>query len=171
MALYMTTLKDRITADMKEAMRAKEAVRLEAIRLLRAAIQRREVDERVELDEDEVLAVLQKMIKQGRDSIEQFEKGGRDDLVQKEAPHLNPETYLPEQLDEGKLAALIDQALTETGAQSIRDMGKVMGWLKPHVQGRANMGDISASIKQKLPPKIKPGQGLQVQAVLNRNTT
>ena len=92
----MTTLKDRITADMKEAMRAKEAVRLEAIRLLRAAIQRREVDERVELDEDEVLAVLQKMIKQGRDSIEQFEKGGRDDLVQKEAATLEVlETYLP----------------------------------------------------------------------------
>ena len=148
----MTTLKDRITADMKEAMRAKEAVRLEAIRLLRAAIQRREVDERVELDEDEVLAVLQKMIKQGRDSIEQFEKGGRDDLVQKEAATLEIlETYLPEQLDESKLAALIDQALTETGAQSIRDMGKVMGWLKPHVQGRADMSAVSASIKQKLP--------------------
>ena len=147
----MTTLKDRITADMKEAMRAKEAVRLEAIRLLRAAIQRREVDERVELDEDEVLAVVQKMIKQGRDSIEQFEKGGRDDLVQKEAATLEVlETYLPEQLDESKLAALIDQALTETGAQSIRDMGKVMGWLKPHVQGRADMGSVSASIKQKL---------------------
>jgi len=147
----MTTLKDRITADMKEAMRAKEAVRLETIRLLRAAIQRREVDERVELDEDEVLAVVQKMIKQGRDSIEQFEKGGRDDLVQKEAATLEIlETYLPEQLDESKLAALIDQALTETGAQSIRDMGKVMGWLKPHVQGRADMGSVSASIKQKL---------------------
>ena len=148
----MTTLKDRITADMKEAMRAKEAVRLEAIRLLRAAIQRREVDERVELDEDEVLAVLQKMIKQGRDSIEQFEKGGRDDLVKKEAATLEVlETYLPEQLDENKLAALIDQALAETGAQSIRDMGKVMGGLKPHVQGRADMGAVSASIKQKLP--------------------
>ena len=147
----MSTLKDRITADMKEAMRAKETVRLETIRLLRAAIQRREVDERVELDEDEVLAVIQKMIKQGRDSIEQFEKGGRDDLVQKEAATLEIlETYLPEQLDESKLAALIDQALTETGAQSIRDMGKVMGWLKPHVQGRADMGSVSASIKQKL---------------------
>ena len=147
----MTTLKDRITADMKEAMRAREAVRLEAIRLLRAAIQRREVDERVELGDDEVLAVVQKMIKQGRDSIEQFEKGGRDDLVQKEAATLEVlETYLPEQSDESKLAALIDQALTETGAQSIRDMGKLMGWLKPHVQGRADMGSVSASIKQKL---------------------
>ncbi len=147
----MTTLKERIVADMKDAMRAKEAVRLESIRLLRAAIQRREVDERTELTEEEVLAVVEKMIKQGRDSIEQFDKGGRDDLVQKEAATLAVlETYLPEQLDDDKLAALIDQALTETDAQSIRDMGKVMGWLKPRVQGRADMGAVSASIKQKL---------------------
>ncbi len=148
----MTTLKERIVAEMKDAMRAKAAVRLEAIRLLRAAIQRREVDERTELGEEEVLAVVQKMIKQGRDAIEQFEKGGRDDLVQKEAATLAVlETYLPEQLDDDKLAALIDQALTETDAQSIRDMGKVMGWLKTRVQGRADMGAVSASIKQKLP--------------------
>ena len=147
----MTTLKERIVADMKDAMRAKEAVRLESIRLLRAAIQRREVDERTELTEEEVLAMVEKMIKQGRDSIEQFDKGGRDDLVQKEAATLAVlETYLPEQLDDDKLAALIDQALTETDAQSIRDMGNVMGWLKPHVQGRADMGAVSASIKQKL---------------------
>ncbi len=128
----MTTLKERIVAEMKDAMRAKAAVRLEAIRLLRAAIQRREVDERTELDDEE--------------------KGGRDDLVQKEAATLAVlETYLPEQLDDDKLAALIDQALTETDAQSIRDMGKVMGWLKTRVQGRADMGAVSASIKQKLP--------------------
>jgi len=148
----MTTLKERIVAEMKDAMRAKAAVRLEAIRLLRAAIQRREVDERTELGEEEVLAVVQKMIKQGRDAIEQFEKGGRDDLVQKETATLAVlETYLPEQLDDDKLAALIDQALTETDAQSIRDMRKVMGWLKTRVQGRADMGAVSASIKQKLP--------------------
>ena len=148
----MTTLKERIVAEMKDAMRAKEVVRLEAIRLLRAAIQRREIDERTELGEEEVLAVVQKMIKQGRDSIEQFEKGGRDDLVQKETATLAVlESYLPEQLDDDKLAALIDQALTETDAQSIRDMGKVMGWLKTRVQGRADMGAVSASIKQKLP--------------------
>ena len=148
----MTTLQERIVAEMKDAMRAKEVVRLEAIRLLRAAIQRREVDERTELGEEEVLAVVQKMIKQGRDAIEQFEKGGRDDLVQKETATLTVlETYLPEQLDDDKLAALIDQALTETDAQSIRDMGKVMGWLKTRVQGRADMGAVSASIKQKLP--------------------
>ena len=128
----MTTLKERIVAEMKEAMRARESVRLDAIRLLRAAIQRREIDERVELGDEEVLAVIQKMIKQGRDSIAQFEKGARDDLVQKEAAMLAVlETYLPEQLAEGELAELINKALIETDAQSVRDMGKVMGWLKP----------------------------------------
>lgn len=147
----MTTLKERIVAEMKEAMRARESVRLDAIRLLRAAIQRREIDERVELGDEEVLAVIQKMIKQGRDSIAQFEKGARDDLVQKEAAMLAVlETYLPEQLAEGELAELINKALIETDAQSVRDMGKVMGWLKPRVQGRADMGAVSSAIKQKL---------------------
>ena len=147
----MTTLKERIVAEMKEAMRAREYVRLDAIRLLRAAIQRREIDERVELGDEEVLAVIQKMIKQGRDSIAQFEKGARDDLVQKEAAMLAVlETYLPEQLAEGELAELINKALIKTGAQSVRDMGKVMGWLKPHIQGRADMGAVSNTIKQKL---------------------
>lgn len=147
----MTTLKERIVAEMKEAMRAREPVRLDAIRLLRAAIQRREIDERVELGDEEVLAVIQKMIKQGRDSIAQFEKGARDDLVQKEAAMLAVlETYLPEQLAEGELAELINKALIETDAQSVRDMGKVMGWLKPRVQGRADMGAVSSAIKQKL---------------------
>ena len=149
----MTTLKERIVAEMKEAMRARESVRLDAIRLLRAAIQRREIDERVELGDEEVLAVIQKMIKQGRDSIAQFEQGARDDLVQKEAAMLAVlETYLPEQLAEGELAELINKALTETDAQSLRDMGKVMGWLKPRVQGRADMGAVSSAIKQKLSP-------------------
>ena len=147
----MTTLKERIVAEMKEAMRARESVRLDAIRLLRAAIQRREIDERVELGDEEVLAVIQKMIKQGRDSIAQFEQGARDDLVQKEAAMLAVlETYLPEQLAEGELAELINKALIETDAQSVRDMGKVMGWLKPRVQGRADMGAVSSTIKQKL---------------------
>ena len=136
---------------MKEAMRARETVRLETIRLLRAAIQRREVDERIELDDAEVLSVVQKMIKQGRDAISQFDQGGRDDLVQKEATTLAIlETYLPEQLDEAKLKELIDQAVKETGAQTVRDMGKVMGWIKPRVQGRADMGALSGTIKQKL---------------------
>jgi uncharacterized protein YqeY len=147
----VTTLKERIVAEMKEAMRARESVRLDAIRLLRAAIQRREIDERVELGDEEVLAVIQKMIKQGRDSIAQFEQGARDDLVQKEAVMLAVlETYLPEQLAEGELAELINKALIETDAQSVRDMGKVMGWLKPRVQGRADMGAVSSAIKQKL---------------------
>jgi uncharacterized protein YqeY len=147
----VTTLKERIVAEMKEAMRARESVRLDAIRLLRAAIQRREIDERVELGDEEVLAVIQKMIKQGRDSIAQFEKGARDDLVQKEAAMLAVlETYLPEQLAEGELAELINKALIKTGAQSVRDMGKVMGWLKPRIQGRADMGAVSNTIKQKL---------------------
>ena len=133
-------------------MRAKESVRLESIRLLRAAIQRREVDERIELNDEDIVAVLQKMIKQGKDAISQFEKGGRDDLVQKEAATITVlETYLPEQLDAEKIATLIDEAVAATGAESVRDMGKVMGWLKPHVQGRADMGAVSASIKQKLP--------------------
>tara|TARA_B100000959_G_scaffold126063_1_gene132331 strand:- start:215 stop:664 length:450 start_codon:yes stop_codon:yes gene_type:complete len=147
----VTTLKERIVAEMKEAMRAREAVRLDAIRLLRAAIQRREIDERVELGDEEVLTVIQKMIKQGRDSIAQFEKGARDDLVQKEAAMLAVlETYLPEQLAEAELTELINKALNETDAQSVRDMGKVMGWLKPRVQGRADMGAVSNAIKQKL---------------------
>jgi hypothetical protein len=147
----VATLKERIFAEMKEAMRAREAVRLDAIRLLRAAIQRREIDERVELGDEEVLTVIQKMIKQGRDAITQFEQGARDDLVQKETAMLAVlETYLPEQLAEGELTELINKALNETDAQSVRDMGKVMGWLKPRVQGRADMGTVSNAIKQKL---------------------
>lgn len=148
----MSDLKDRIASDMKEAMRAKDAVRLESIRLLRAAIQRREVDERVTLNDEDVVGVLQKMVKQGKDSIDQFTKGGRDDLVAKEAATLAIlETYLPEQIDPAELSRLIDQALSETGAEGVRDMGKVMAWLKPHVQGRADMGAVSAKIKEKLP--------------------
>jgi uncharacterized protein YqeY len=148
----MSDLKDRIASDMKEAMRAKDAVRLESIRLLRAAIQRREVDERVTLNDEDVVVVLQKMVKQGKDSIDQFTNGGRDDLVAKEAATLAIlETYLPEQIDPAELSRLIDQALSETGAQGVRDMGKVMAWLKPHVQGRADMGAVSAKIKEKLP--------------------
>ena len=136
---------------MKEAMRAREAVRLEAIRLLRAAIQRREVDERVELDEDEVLAVVQKMIKQGHDAIEQFKRGNRSDLVDSEAQTIKVlEVYLPKQLDGSEIQQLLEQAMSETGATSQRDMGKVMGWLKPKIQGRADMGSVSSAVKQRL---------------------
>lgn len=136
---------------MKDAMRAKDAVRLESIRLLRAAIQRREVDERVDLTDQDVVSVVQKMVKQGKDSIALFEQGGREDLVQKEAATLAVlETYLPEQLDEQALLILIEKAVSESGAQTVRDMGKVMGLLKPQVQGQADMGVVSGLIKQKL---------------------
>ena len=132
-------------------MRAKDAVRLESIRLLRAAIQRREVDERVDLTDQDVVSVVQKMVKQGKDSIALFEQGGREDLVQKEAATLAVlETYLPEQLDEQALLILIEKAVSESGAQTVRDMGKVMGLLKPQVQGQADMGVVSGLIKQKL---------------------
>ena len=147
----MNPLKDRIVSDMKDAMRAKDAVRLESIRLLRAAIQRREVDERVDLTDQDVVSVVQKMVKQGKDSIALFEQGGREDLVQKEAATLAVlETYLPEQLDEEALLVLIEKAISESGAKTVRDMGKVMGLLKPQVQGQADMGVVSGLIKQKL---------------------
>ena len=132
-------------------MRAKDAVRLESIRLLRAAIQRREVDERVDLTDQDVVSVVQKMVKQGKDSIALFEQGGREDLVQKEAATLAVlEIYLPEQLDEEALLVLIEKAISESGAETVRDMGKVMGLLKPQVQGQADMGVVSGLIKQKL---------------------
>ena len=145
------SLQARILADMKEAMRAKDQTRLEAVRLLRAAIQRREVDEQIELDDEAVLAIVQKMIKQGRDAIEQFERGNRSDLVDSETQALKVlEVYLPKQLDESEIQQLLEQAMSETGAASQRDMGKVMGWLKPRIQGRADMGSVSSAVKQRL---------------------
>ena len=145
------SLKARIATNMKEAMRAKDRPRLEAVRLLRAAIQRREIDERTELDDDGVLSVVQKMIKQGHDAVEQFENGNRDDLVSKETEMLRVlEDYLPAQLSKTELEALLDSAFAETGADSQRDMGKVMGWLKPKINGRADMGIVSNAVKQRL---------------------
>ena len=145
------SLQARILADMKEAMRAKDQTRLEAVRLLRAAIQRREVDEQIELNDEAVLAIVQKMIKQGRDAIEQFERGNRSDLVDSETQALKVlEVYLPKQLDESEIQQLLEQAMSETGATSQRDMGKVMGWLKPRIQGRADMGSVSSAVKQRL---------------------
>ena len=145
------SLKVRIATHMKEAMRAKDRPRLEAVRLLRAAIQRREIDERTELDDDGVLSVVQKMIKQGHDAVEQFEKGNRDDLVNKENEMLRVlEDYLPAQLGKPEIEALLDSAFAETGAASQRDMGKVMGWLKPKINGRADMGLVSSAVKQRL---------------------
>ena len=145
------SLREQITSDMKEAMRARDTARLEAVRLLRAAIQRREVDEQIELTDDEVLSVIQKMIKQGRDSIEQFEKGDRHDLVEKETAMLTVlEPYLPDALSDEDLAALIAEALIHTNAESMRDMGQVMGWLKPKLQGKADMAAVSAVVREKL---------------------
>jgi hypothetical protein len=145
------SLREQITADMKEAMRARDTARLETVRLLRAAIQRREVDEQIELADEEVLSVIQKMIKQGRDSIEQFKKGDRQDLVEKEMAMLTVlEPYLPDALSDEDLATLISEALTHTNAESMRDMGQVMGWLKPRLQGRAEMATVSAAVREQL---------------------
>ena len=145
------SLREQIVVDMKDAMRARDTTRLEAVRLLRAAIQRREVDEQIELADDDVLSVIQKMIKQGRDSIAQFEKGDRQDLVEKERAMLAVlEPYLPDALSDEDLSALIAQALTATDAKSMRDMGQVMSWLKPKLQGRADMTAVSAAIRQQL---------------------
>ena len=145
------SLKDRILQDVKDAMRAKDKPRLATLRLITAAIKQQEIDERIELDDTQVLALLDKMCKQRRESISQFEKAGRDDLIAQEASELELiQTYLPEQLGEDEIVALIDAAMTATGATSIKDMGKVMGQLKPRLQGRADMGAVSAMIKAKL---------------------
>jgi uncharacterized protein len=144
-------LKERITEDMKSAMRAGEKERLATIRLALAAIKQREVDERITLDDTQVLAVLEKMIKQRREAIVQFEAGARADLVAKESAEITVlQGYLPAQLDSGAIDALIAEAIASTGASSIKDMGKVMAAVKPKVQGRADMGAVSARIKQKL---------------------
>ena len=145
------SLKDRISQDIKDAMRAKDKPRLATLRLIHAAIKQREVDERIELDDTQVTDVLGKMVKQRRESISQFEKAGRDDLTAIENNELEIITpYLPEQLGEDEINALIDAALEQTGATSIKDMGKVMGQLKPALQGKADMGAVGALIKARL---------------------
>jgi len=144
-------LKDRITEDMKSAMRAGEKDRLAAIRLVLAAIKQREIDERITLDDSQVLAVLDKMVKQRRESIAQFQSGGREDLVAKESAELAMlQSYLPAQLSDAELDTLIAEAIASTGAVSVKDMGKVMGVVKVKAQGRADMGALSARIKAKL---------------------
>jgi uncharacterized protein YqeY len=144
-------LKDRITEDMKSAMRAGEKERLGTIRLALAAIKQREVDERISLDDTQVLAVLEKMIKQRREAITQFQSGGRADLVAKESAEISVlQQYLPAQMSEAEIDTLIQEAIQSTGAASVKDMGKVMAVVKPKAQGRADMGALSARIKQKL---------------------
>lgn len=145
------TLKAQIMADMKEAMRAKDKERLGTIRLLQAAIKQREVDERIELGDEQVLAVLDKMVKQRRDSITQYREAGREELAAREEAELAIlQHYLPEALSEAELDSLIDEAIQSSGAASMKEMGKVMGQLKPKVQGRADMGEVSARIKARL---------------------
>ncbi len=144
-------LKQDILADMKAAMKAGDKLRLGAVRLILAAVKQREVDERIELSNEQVLEVLDKMVKQRRGSISQYEKAGREDLARQERYEVGVlQAYMPGALDEEEIAALIGQAMSETGAASMRDMGKLMGWLKPKLQGRADMGAVSAQIKQKL---------------------
>jgi uncharacterized protein len=144
-------LRDRITEDMKGAMRAGEKERLATIRLALAAIKQREVDERITLDDPQVLSVLEKMIKQRREAISQFASGGRVDLVAKETAEIEVlQGYLPAQMSPAELDELIAAAIATTGASSIKDMGKVMAAVKPKAQGRADMGALSARIKQKL---------------------
>jgi uncharacterized protein YqeY len=144
-------LRERITEDMKSAMRAGDKQRLGTIRLALAAIKQREVDERITLDDPQVLSVLEKMLKQRREAITQFQSGGRADLVAKETAEIGVlQGYLPAQMSPVELDALISEAITATGAASIKDMGKVMAAVKPKAQGRAEMGAVSARIKQKL---------------------
>ena len=144
-------LKDRITDDMKTALKAGDKERLATIRLAIAAIKQREVDERISLDDAQVLAVLEKMIKQRREAITQFQTGGRADLVAKETAEIGVlQGYLPAQMSEAELDALIAQSIAASGATSVKDMGKVMALVRPKAQGRADMGQVSARIKQKL---------------------
>jgi uncharacterized protein YqeY len=145
------SLKDQITTDMKEAMRAKDKERLGTVRLILAAIKQREVDERIELDDAQVLAVLDKMVKQRRDSIKQYTDAGRDELAAKEESEIAViQAYLPAALSDEEIEALIEEAIASTGAAGMQDMGKVMGQLKPKLQGRADMGQVSGKIKARL---------------------
>jgi uncharacterized protein len=145
------TLKERISEDMKTAMRSGEKDRLAVIRLLQAAIKQREVDERITLDDAQITSVLEKMIKQRKESIVAFEKGARADLVAKETAEIAVlQPYLPAQLSDAELDALITEAIAATGAASIKDMGKVMGLVKAKAAGKADMGAVGARIKAKL---------------------
>lgn len=146
-----TTLRIRINDDMKAAMKARETDRLGAIRLLTSALKQREVDERIEITDDIVLAVIEKMLKQRKDSIEQYSAGNRPDLVAKEQFEVGVlQVYMPQQLSEVELAAILDAVIAETGATSAKDMGRVMSTLRPKVAGRADMGKLSAVVKARL---------------------
>lgn len=144
-------LKAQLTDDMKAAMKGGDKSRLAVIRLINAAIKQREVDERIELNDEQVLAVLDKMVKQRRDSIKQYTEAGRTDLAEVEQAEVEIiQGYLPAALSDDEIAAIIEQAIADTGAASMADMGKVMGKVKPQVQGRADMGAVSGLVKAKL---------------------
>jgi hypothetical protein len=145
------TLKVQITEDMKTAMRAKDSVRLGAIRLLLSAIKQREVDERIELSDIDVITVIEKMLKQRRDSITAYESANRPDLADVEKFEVTVlQTYLPQQLTEDEVKAILEQVVLDTGAAGVKDMGKIMAAIKPLVAGRADMGKISGLIKTRL---------------------
>jgi len=144
-------LKGQITEDMKSAMKAGDKDRLKVVRLILAAIKQIEIDQRIELDDAAVLGVIEKMVKQRRDSVDQFQKGNRNDLADIELAEIDIlDTYLPEALSETEVDALIDAAIAATGAESIRDMGKVMGQVKAQAAGRADMGAVGAKVKARL---------------------
>lgn len=147
----MSNLKTQLQEDMKAAMRAKEKTTLDTIRLAMAAIKQKEVDERIELDDAAIIATLDKMIKQRRDAIVQYQQGGRPELAAKEQAEIETlQHYLPQPLSDDEIAALIHQAITDTGAKSIAQMGEVMGKLKPALQGRADMSQVSQQVRQQL---------------------
>ena len=145
------TLREKITEDMKTAMKARESDKLAAIRLLQAALKQKEVDERVELTDDLVLAIIEKMLKQRKDSIEQYQAGNRPDLVAKEEFEVGVlSAYMPAQLSDAEVSAILEGVIVETGAASAKDMGKVMNALRPKVAGRADMGKLSGLVKARL---------------------
>lgn len=145
------TLKERITEDMKAAMRAKDSQRLSAVRLLLAAMKQKEVDERVELSDADVLSIIDKMVKQRRESIAQYEKAARADLAAQEQFEIGVlSAYLPQQMTEAEVESAVAAAIAESGAASVKDMGKAMALLKPRLAGKADMGKVSALLKSKL---------------------
>jgi hypothetical protein len=147
----MSETRQRVLDDIKTAMKARDKPRLATLRLMSAAIKQKEVDERIELDEATTLAIFDKLLKQRRESISQYQTAGRDDLVaQEQAESEIIQTYMPAALDADEIAAVIDAAVTETGATSVKDMGKVMGLVKPQLQGRADMSSVSKTIRERL---------------------
>ena len=147
----MSELKQRITDDMKSAMKAKDKQALKAVRMILEAIKQKEIDERIELDDTQAMAVIQKMVKQRKDSISQFSDAGRSDLVEIEEAELEIiNNYMPEQLSDEEVASVVDKAINDSGANSMKDMGKLMGMLKSQLQGKADMSLVSQLIKSKL---------------------